>query len=184
MKILVCISLVFLSLHPSAKVVEGLDFSDKLTIEKNELHLNGIGIRKATWFKVKVYVGGLYLKKKSNDVTSILGQDYPKFIEMRFVRNVDKDKLVGGWSDGFKAALSKKELTTASKEIASFNSLMSDIKKKQTIRLIFLKDAVKVSFNSADYTTIKSKSFSKRLLSIWFVKPRDKGLAKGLQGLK
>jgi hypothetical protein len=42
-----------------------------------DLVLNGLGIRKATLLKVKVYVAGLYLPEKSNDAGRILSADRP-----------------------------------------------------------------------------------------------------------
>ena len=60
---------------------------------------------------------------------------------------------------------------------------MGDIKKGQSINIQFLKDGVNVSFNKAPFTFIKSKSFPRKLLAIWFINPRDPELAKGMQGL-
>ena len=183
MKSITLLFLYLLTVSTFALTVEGLDIPATHTIEKTKLSLNGVGIRKATWFKVKVYVGSLYISKKTSNVEEILGSPYPKFLKMDFVRNVDKEKLTKGWSDGFTAALSPKDLKNFNKEIMTFNSFMRDIKKGQHIRIQFLKSGVNISFNNSSYVLINNPNFARALLSIWFIKPRDEGLAKGLKGL-
>jgi len=58
-KLLGFISLFF-TLSLSAATLDGISFADKVNVEGKELVLNGIGIRKATFLKIKVYYGGLY----------------------------------------------------------------------------------------------------------------------------
>ena len=77
------------------------ELKDSLTMQGKELVLNGAGIRKATIFNVKVYVAGLYTKSKSNDPKKILDSTDPKYIIMHFLRDVDKDKISGAWSEAF-----------------------------------------------------------------------------------
>ena len=51
------------------------------------------------------------------------------------------------------------------------------------IKIRFLKKGVEVSVKGSPFTLIESKTFAKDLLAIWFIKPRDEGLANGLRGL-
>lgn len=171
--------LILLSPISNALTVEGIKFEATKNLNEKALVLNGVGIRKATWFKVKVYLGALYLQKKSKTVKEILGPEYPKILNMKFVYSVGKEKLIGGWNEGFIAAHGKSDYP----ELTKFNSLMGDIKKGQSINIQFLKDGINVSFNNAPFTFIKSKSFPRKLLAIWFINPRDPELAKGMQGL-
>lgn len=171
--------LILLSPITDALTIEGINFESTKKINNKALVLNGVGIRKATWFKVKVYLGALYLQKKAKTTKDILAPEYPKFLSMDFVYSVDKEKLIAGWNEGFVAAHGKSTYP----ELTKFNALMGDIKKGQSIIIQFLKDGVKVSFNKAPFTFIKSKIFSKKLLAIWFINPRDPELAKGMQGL-
>jgi len=150
-----------------------------LKVNESELVLNGQGIRKATWFKVKVYKANLYLKEKTSDVQKILNMDYPKYLQMDFVYSVDREKLIGGWNEGFLAAHN----TKISPELKKFNALMSNIKKGESIKIRFLSQGVEVSLKGAPFKMIKGESFAKELLAIWFINPRDEGLAKGLRGL-
>ena len=64
MKTSLLILSLFFSLNLSAKTLHKAKFDDKSTVAKKELILNGLGVRLATLFKVKVYVAGLYTEKK------------------------------------------------------------------------------------------------------------------------
>jgi hypothetical protein len=179
MKTIFLLIIILFSQISNALTIEGIDIKETQNLNKEVLTLNGVGTRKATWFKVKVYLGSLYLKKKTKVIKEILSTDYPKILNMNFVYNVGKDKLIAGWNEGFVAAHGKSDYP----ELTKFNSLMNDIKKGQIISIQFLSKGVNVSFNNGPFTFIKSNSFSRKLLSIWFVNPRDPELAKGMQGL-
>ncbi len=80
MKTIFTIILSILALNIFAIELDGIKFDDKVKAGNKELVLNGIGIRKATIFKVKVYYGGLYLEQKSSDHNAILNSASPKQI--------------------------------------------------------------------------------------------------------
>ena len=162
---------------------ENVSMADKMLLAQTPLILNGLGVRRATWFKVKVYVGGLYLKEKSKETKKILSMPYPKFMRMTFVRNVDKKDLSEGWEDGFKAALGKEGYKTFASQILQFKQTMGDIKKGQSIEISFLQKGAEVIFNGQKKGLIAGADFAGALLSVWFVNPKDEGLRDGLLGL-
>ena len=55
----------------------GVSLPEKATVEGRTLILNGMGLRKATWLRVKVSVAGLYLEEKSLDAEDILRRVFP-----------------------------------------------------------------------------------------------------------
>jgi hypothetical protein len=61
---------------------------DSVKASGADLVLNGLGIRKATFMAVKVYVAALYLPQKSRDAGRILGAKQPWQLILRFVRDV------------------------------------------------------------------------------------------------
>ncbi len=175
--------LIFLtSVQPATK--EKVTMSDTMTLKKVPLVLNGLGVRKATWLKVRVYVGGLYLREKSKDHQKVLGMKYPKFIRMSFVRSVSGKNIKGGWTEAFQAALNENEYETLTPKITQLNNMMGDVKKGQDIELSFLKKGVEVVFNGQKKGLISGTKFSRALLSVWFINARDKGLRDGLLGLE
>ena len=92
---------LILSLNVSAATKANVTMPDTMKVAGKALVLNGQGIRKATFFGIKVYVGGLYLEKKSKDYSEFKDTNKVKHITMTFVRDVDADKIRSGWTDGF-----------------------------------------------------------------------------------
>jgi len=163
-----------------AAALDGINFDDKIKLENKDLVLNGIGIRKATFLKVKVYYGGLYMETKSNDLTT-MQKLAPKQITMSFVRDVEAEKLVDGFKDGFNDA-NGKNAATYKASFDKFLSTMKDIKKDQKILIQFLSDSVQVTFNGAQSEKIGNAEFARALFNVWFINVRDEGLRDGLLG--
>ena len=176
--------LLSLTLTVSAATKGKVSMEDEIVYEDKKLVLNGQGIRRATVFKVRVYVGGLYVDSKSQKIKTILSAPYPKLIVMSFVRSASKSKLVEGWKKGFAASLDKQEKTKQSISIKQFCELMEDIKKGQEIKIAFLDQGVRLVFNGKDKGLIGDETFSKALLSIWFINARDESLRDGLLGIE
>jgi hypothetical protein len=166
-----------------AGTLNGVSMPSTLKIENKELILNGMGTRKATWLKVKVYVGGLYTLNKELNPTKLLDMDYPKFIRMSFVRSVGAKKLKSGWVDAFEAAVPAPMRKKVQTQIDQFLATQGDIEKGQEILLTFLNKGVQVKFNGQDKGLMKGKDFSRSLLSVWFINAKDQGLRSGLLGL-
>lgn len=164
-----------------AASLAGVTFPDQIKIENQELVLNGLGLRTATIFSFKVYVGALYLKKKNTRPEEFLNNEEIKYLEMRFVRDVAAHKIRDGWVTGFNNAV--KNVAPIQKEIDEFNALMADMKEGDKMTMIFKKDEVIFTDKTGKKSTIKGKDFSQGLLSIWFINPSDKGLSKGLLGI-
>lgn len=166
-----------------ARVVEDVRFEPTIKVADQDLVLNGIGVRKATFLKVRVYVGALYLERTSTNPTEFLAFPGAKYITMHFLRGVKKADLTGAWDEGFVAALGKEQAQTLMSQRARLNELMVDLKKTETMNFTFLSDKVVVEVQNRAPVEIEGAEFSKGLLSVWFLNPRDEGLTKGLLGL-
>ncbi|WP_372655863.1 chalcone isomerase family protein [Halobacteriovorax sp.] len=156
---------------------------DTVNLSGKELVLNGLGTRKATWLGIKVYVGGLYMQKKSSDYNTFLDDKTPKQIIMKFVRDVDASDLIDGWKGAFKNSVPKDKLPSLQERINTFYTYFSDIEKGQTMVFTFLNDGVESTINNKKLEKIKGADFTKAMLSVWFVNATDEGLKKGLLGL-
>ncbi|MDC1174573.1 chalcone isomerase family protein [Bacteriovoracaceae bacterium] len=172
-----------LSFSSFAGEVYGVTMPETMKVGNENLMLNGMGTRKATWLRVKVYVGGLYVKEKSTNSAKILDQGNPKVIDMNFVRDVEAEKLRGGWSDAWKAAVPQSQRTKLQAHFDKFNAAMGDIQKNQKIIVSFTDKGINVKFNGSDKGTFGNKDFSRALLSIWFINAADEGLRDGLLGV-
>ena len=164
-----------------AETVAGVNLSDTSKVGETNLVLNGVGVRKATWFRVKVYVAGLYLTSKEQQPRAILESSSPKRLVMHFVRGVEADKLTNGWTEGFEKNVT--DLTPLKDRLNQFNSYMSDIQEGEVIDLTFQADGVGVSFAGALKGTIPGQDFAQALLSVWLgPKPPNEDLKEGLLG--
>ncbi len=169
------------SLSLSAKTVQDVEFQDTIEVNKEQLLLNGIGIRKATFLAVKVYVGGLYVSKKTSNWEEILKQSGAKHIRMSFLRTVGVEKLRDGWKTAFND--SKADQNKFQKEIEQFLSLLIEMQEKDEMSLTFTSNALEIEIKSVK-NSIPNGDFATAVLSVWFINPSDPKLRDGLLGLE
>jgi hypothetical protein len=181
MRRMIGLILFVFSLNLTAATLNEVTFADKATVEGKELVLNGIGIRKATFLKIKVYYGGLYLEQKSKDQNTFLTSAAPKQIVMHFVRSVDAKKLQDAFVEGMEAA--NKNHASFKAQMDKFNSAITDVVKDDLITITFDNVGVSVNVKGKQSEKIMGADFSKALLNIWFTNPRDENLRNGLLGL-
>lgn len=175
--------LTLISLSTLSATLDDVKLPDTVQVAGKSLVLNGMGIRRATFLNIHVYVGGFYMEKKSKHFNKFLNDDSPKHIIMNFVRSVSASKLAGGWKDAFEDSLSDKEKKSLKKEIDKLLSSMPDVKEGDQIKYTFLKDGVETESKGVKLAKISSKEFSRAMLSVWFINAGDEGLKKGLLGL-
>jgi hypothetical protein len=180
MKMILSVISIFLTFSAFSAELDGIKFEDKIKLENKDLVLNGIGIRKATIFKVKVYYGGFYLEAKSSDAKSFIASNTPKQIVMNFVHDVEAQKLRSGFNDGMAAA--NKNADNFKSQMEKFNSCVTDVVKGDKFIVNFLTDGVMLNAKGKACEKIPGADFSKALLSIWFINPADENLSKGLLG--
>jgi hypothetical protein len=65
------------------------------------LSLNGLGLRRATFLKVRVYVAALYTTTALSEPNSILTSRTPDELILEFVRDVSVDNIRSTWKEGF-----------------------------------------------------------------------------------
>ena len=182
MKIFTALIITLLSLSSFSAEKAGVKIPDTMKVNGSDLMLNGIGVRRATFLRIKVYVGGLYLTKKTNKTEEILSQPYPKYISMNFIRDVDKEDLQKAWFEGLEAAVEKSKRAPLMKAFNEFNSRMVDIKKGQSILITFTKKGVETEVAGTKKPLIANSDFSRALLSVWFINARDEELRDELMG--
>jgi hypothetical protein len=172
-----------LLLNPPALSGElaGVKMPDTMTAGGKALKLNGMGLRKKAIFKV--YVGGLYVETPSKDAAAIVAADAPKAMKMHFVRNVDKAKLVEGYSEGFEAN-AKAKAAAQKANVDRFYGFLSDVKDGSDLTFTYVPGTgTVVSKDGKDVGTIEGKDFAEALFSVWLgPKPPTEDLKKGLLG--
>lgn len=181
MKILALVMMIFVSITAQALTIDSINFEDKVNVAGKELVINGVGIRKATFLKIKVYYGALYLAQKSNAPAAFTATAEPKQIIMHFVRDVEVKDLKKTYLEAFQGAnpdTYKSMLPT----LEAFNANLGNIKKGERMVINFLPDGAVLNFAGKSSPKVGDAQFSKALLNMWFVNPLDEGLTKGLLG--
>lgn len=166
-----------------AKTCEGVTFPDQVQADGATLKLNGLGLRKATFLKVKVYVGALYLPQASTDADAILKANGPKRLLLHFVRDVGGDDLSKAWDEGFENNAGG-QLAALKPRIAAFKAMMTDVKKGDTLGVQHTPGTgVEVAVKGTGKGTIKGDDFARALFAIWLgAKPPNDELKAGLLG--
>jgi hypothetical protein len=158
-------------------------FPDSVKVGNSNLVLNGLGICKATFLAVKVYVAGLYLPAKASDSGQILAADRPWQFVLRFVHDVSASDIRGAFTEGFVNASGDKTAILGPC-IDALNAQMVDFKTGQY--LSFTNDpgkGVTADVNGAVGGPIEGADFATALLSIWIgKKPPNEDLKTGLLG--
>lgn len=166
MRTLIAVSLMLLLATPAAAgTLFGVTLPDTVNAGGTNLVLNGMGLRKKAF--IKVYVAGLYLPKKMSGASAILAAGGPYAIEMKFMRNVGKDKICDAWHAGLKS--NTKNVTEKLK--ADFNTLCSyttdAVEGKSYIFTYVPGTGVSANINGVAKGTIAGDDFAKALLRIW-----------------
>lgn len=185
-KLVLLSSFLLFSSYLQSAELEGVFVDDQITAENGEtLVLNGMGLREKFW--VDVYVGSLYLTKKTESVADILSSQNAWRIQMDFVyEEVDKEKLVTAWREGFNMNQEKDVINAISERMDQFYGYFDQnaVEKDQFILDYIPGKGTTVSKNKKVLGTIPGEDFKKALLEIWLGNfPADDGLKRGMLGL-
>jgi hypothetical protein len=154
---------------------------DTITVGSQTLVLNGLGLR--TKLFVKVYVGGLYLEKKSGDAAAIVQADTTKRVVLQFVYGeVTRDQMVESFTEGF-----KNNAPSAQKaQVDQFIGALETMKKgEQLVATYVPATGTTLSIRGKDKLTIPGLPFAQALFSVWLgPKPPTGDLKNGMLGKK
>ncbi len=187
-KIILLLSLIsFSSLPIQAKEVAGVNIPESISLsdQSTKLVLNGAGIRAK--FIFDIYIGSLYLEKKAHTPTEVYNMHGEKRVSMHFLYSeVDKEKLVHGWNEGFENNLSEQEMKKFKSQINQFNNLFVTVKKGDVINLNFIPTTgTQVVINNKIKGLVKGDDFYVALLKIWLgEEPADSDLKEAMLGIE
>jgi len=161
--------------------ISGINIPDTL---KNGLILNGAGIRSKFFFDL--YVGGLYLKEKSNNDLHVINSDEPMAITLHITSSmISSKKMSDATIEGFENS-TKNQIEPIKDKIDKFISVFKEeIKDGDIYAFIYSsKEGTKIFKNNKLITTIKGLEFKKALFGIWLCeKPAQESLKKEMLGL-
>lgn len=164
----------------------GVTLPDQATVDGRTLVLNGMGLRRATWLRVRVYVAGLYLEEKSPDADAILRPERTKRVVLVFVRAVGRDDLLAAWDESFQENEGE-DIAAMASSIAMFHGFMPDrVAKGDTFTFTYLPETgVLVALKDEPRGTIPGAAFARSLFATWLgKKTASPALKEGLLGLR
>ena len=176
---------VFAGLAGAAELA-GIRMPEQKTVDGKTLVLNGLGLREATFLKVDVYVGGLYLEGKSTDPEQILESDQIKRIDMHFVyKKVDRKKITKAWIDGLEAN-ARSDFDALRAPLEKLNGWMVEMVKGDTMSFTSRPGAgLEVVVNDEVKGVIDDETFAREFWTIFLgPEPPNEGLKQGMLGLE
>ena len=159
---------------------------DQQTVDGQPLTLNGLGLREASFLKVDVYVGGLYLEESSSDPKQILASEQIKRIDMQFVyKKVERKKITKAWEDGLKANAGT-DFDALHDSLERLNGWMEEMVKGDSMSFTYRPGAgLEVVVKNEVKGVIEDDTFAREFWSIFFgPEPPNEGLKQGMLGLE
>lgn len=162
---------------------DGVSFPQQIQAGGRTLTLNGLGLRKATIFGIRVYVGALYVAHPTADANTILTAREPADMELRFVFHVTAGQLRSAWTEGFEKS-APGQLPRLRGRIEQLNGWMSAVGSGQ--RMTFLRIpgvGIQYSLDGKVQGTIAGDDFARAFLAIWLgPSPPSEAMRAGLLG--
>jgi hypothetical protein len=176
-----CACVCALSASLLAATLADVTLPDTITVGNQALVLNGLGLRSKMF--IKVYVGGLYLEKKTNDATAIIQSDATKRVVLQFVYGeVTREQMVEAFDDGFKG-----NAPNAPKaEVQQLLGAIETMKKGEQMVVTYVPGTgTTLTLRGKDKVTIPGLPFAQAVFSVWFgPKPPTSDLKNGMLGKK
>ena len=157
---------------------------DEITISGSPLVLNGMGVRKKLWFKI--YIGGLYLERKSSSPDEILASARKKRVVMHFVTDrAKKSKMQSAFEEGYRNN-SPGEVENLRDRIDELASFFGDMKKDDRVELTMIPgEGTSVALNGEVKGTVGGDDFAAATLRVWLgPHPPGEDLKKGMLGIQ
>lgn len=172
------------SVPSQAVEVAGVRIEEQARVGAADLVLNGAGIRTRLVFKV--YVGALYVPKKTSSAAAVIDTQEPRRVVLHLLRDLDADALFGALLDGLKKNHGDAELAALKGDIDQFERIMRSIGNAKTgdvIGIDFTTSGIAVTYNGQVRGSVAGDNFGRALLKVWLgEKPADADLKRAMLG--
>jgi len=171
-----------LAVAASAAELDGVALPNTRQADGVTLHLNGVGLRTYSVFRIHIYVAGLYLEEPSSDGEAVLQSDQTKLLEVRFVHDVDVEQARKAWIEGFEGNCTAPcHLPEA--EVARFLDAVPAFRRGDGSVLLFAHGTAEISIDGQKIGTVTDPVFARAILAtfIGHAPPTDR-LKRELMG--
>jgi hypothetical protein len=163
----------------AAVEIADVQIASTTNVAGKALKLNGAGIRKKVF--IKVYVGALYVEETSSDASTLINADKVKMVEMHFLRDVEKDKILGAYKEGFEHN-SASQLAELQSGLDRLSAGLADVKEGGVMTVTYVPGkGTTVAIQGGPSVTVAGKTFADALFRNWLGgEPADSGLKEGM----
>ncbi|HET7774435.1 MAG TPA: chalcone isomerase family protein [Burkholderiaceae bacterium] len=170
-----------------AAEVEGVKIPDQVSVAGQSLVLNGAGMRSR--FGFKVYVGALYLPRKTGNPGDIYASKGAKRVQLSIVRDLSAKDLGEAFLKGVRENLTPEELQKVSTQIVQFGQIFATIpgaKPGDVVTLDYIPSrGTVVTAAGKEQAPIPGDDFFDAVLKIWLGnKPVQADLKEAMLGKK
>jgi len=176
--------IAFFAFSADARRVAGVDVPENLESDGADLILNGAGIRTRVF--LDVYVGGLYLKRRSADAAAIMDADEPMAIGLWIVTGlISNDRMQKSIEEGFQKSTRGNTAPIREKIDALIGVYAEEIDDGDSFELLYLPGQGLIVYkNGIQTATIEcGLAFKRALFGIWISdRPVQTSLKRGMLG--
>ncbi len=104
----------------------GVTMPDTMQVEGATVQLNGLGLRSFTMLRIRGYVGGLYLTRKTHDAEEALSEPGPKALVIDYIRGASLSQVHDLYMDSSRKYCAHHSCSDSQK--ASFEALLGTIR--------------------------------------------------------
>jgi hypothetical protein len=180
------VALGFFAVVPAvtqAAELNGVKMADDAQVGSTPVVLNGLGLRqKRIIFNIDVYVGGLYVTKKSHDPQAIMSSSDPKRVELAFLRSVTSGQIRDAFDEAYKSNC-EPDCAALKAPFDKLIAMMTPFKTGQRLAFDMSPTKVDVSLDGKSLGTIEDAKFPTALLKTWLGDhPPTEVLKEGMLG--
>ena len=167
--------------------VAGIQMDDLVTLNKQNLQLNGAGIRYKAIFKV--YAAALYLGARRSTTSDVLAEHGAKRVSLVMLRDVSSEELSNGFLKAMRQNLDADEKAGVMNSMFKLGAMFSgapELVKGTVVTIDLLPDTgLNVSLNGKKFgEPILDPNLCNALLKIWLGdKPVDSRLKQAMLGI-
>ena len=179
--ILILASFLFWAASPLALEIEGVELPETVSLEGQELLLNGAGVRRKFFFKL--YVGSLYLDEKTQQAEAVVEADSPMAIGLDIISGkINSDNMTEATLEGFEKATGGNTQPLQGEIDRFMGAFEEKIVEGDRFTLLYLpQEGVKVYKNGQLETTLAGLAFKRALFGIWLgEEPAQKSLKQDM----
>lgn len=176
---------LLLGWNVSAKEVAGVRLADTAQVGNASLQLNGAGTR--TKVIIDVYVGALYVGKKTNSAAEVLADAGPKRVALHMLYGMGSGTLREAFRKAIEANHSEAELRALDAQLKKFYAIfdaLPGVSEGNVILLDYLPGVgTKVTVNGVEKGVVEGADVNRAVLKIWLGdEPVEKSLKKAMLG--